>query len=104
LSRIQESIDAHGRHIVIVPEDDEGPGFAYSIGLYRTLGHPEVIIFGLDVDDLHRAVNNVGAEVRRGRRFGEGDTSDEVLDGYPVAFRGVSAEYYGEYLGQAVPP
>src|SRR3954469_19204156 len=67
LSRIQESIDAHGWHVAIVPEDDEGPGFAYSIGLYRTLGHPEVIIFGLAVDHLHRAVNDVGAEVRRCR-------------------------------------
>jgi hypothetical protein len=49
-----------------------------------------------------RRSNNVGAEVRRGRRFGEGDTSAEVLDGYPVTFRGVSAAFYGEYLGQAV--
>jgi hypothetical protein len=102
LSRIQENIDAYGWHVVIVPEDDEGPGFAYSIGLYRSLGHPEVIIFGLEVDTLHRAVNNVGAEVCQGRRFGEGDTSVEIFEGCPVAFRAVSAEHYEEYLGQAV--
>lgn len=47
-------------------------------------------------------MNGVAAEVRRGRRFGEGDRSDEVLEGCPVAFRRVAAEFYDEYLGQAI--
>lgn len=102
LARVQKDIDTYGLHVIIVPADDEGPGFAYSIGLYQTLGHPEVIIFGLGSSDLHGAVNQIAAEVRKGKQFGEGDTSDEVLEGCPVLFRGVSAEFYDEYLGQAI--
>lgn len=102
IARMQNDIDTYGLHVITVLGDDEGPGFAYSIGLYRTLGHPEVIIFGLARSDLHGAVNRVADEVRRGRRFGEGDSSDEVLEGYPVTFRGVAVEFYDEYLGQAI--
>ena len=102
LARIQKDVETYGLHVIIVPEDDEGAGFAYSIGLYRTLGHPEVIIFGLDQSDLHSAVNQIAAEIREGKRFGEGDTSDEVLEGCPVLFRAVSAEFHDEYFGQAI--
>jgi hypothetical protein len=102
LAQVQNDIDTYGWHVILVSEDGEGPGFAYSIGLHRTLRHPEVVIFGLDLAILHRLVNDIAAEVRRGERFGEGDTSDEILEGYPVAFRGVSAEFYEEYLGQAI--
>ena len=102
LDRIQSDIDDHGLHVITVLGDDEGPGFAYSIGLFRTLGHPEVIVFGLDRPDLHSVVNQVAAEVRKGQRFGEGDSSSEVFDGCPAIFRGVSPGFYDEYLGQAI--
>jgi hypothetical protein len=101
-ARVQNNIDTHGLHVIVVPEDDEGPGFAYSIGLFQTLGHPEVIIFGLGAELLHTLVNQVASEVRTGSRFGERDISDEILEGYPVTFRVVSTEFYDEYLGQAI--
>jgi Domain of unknown function (DUF4262) len=101
-SLIQENIDEYGWHVVMVPEDDLGPGFAYSIGLYKNWKHPEIIMFGLPIDILHRAINNAGEEVRLGKRFEDSDHSDEIFEGYPVAFRQVSPENYDEYLGQAI--
>jgi len=65
--------------------EDEEPGFADSIGLYRTPGHPEVIKFSLGEPDLHAAINGVAAEVRRGKLLGQGDRSDEILEGFPAA-------------------
>jgi hypothetical protein len=80
--RIRADIDAHGWHVIKVPPDDEGPGFAYSIGLHQSFGHAEVIIFGLPLDVKHIMINTVGDEVRRGARFGDGSVSDEVLEGH----------------------
>src|SRR5947209_11847293 len=71
----------HGWHVIGVEEDEEGPAFAYSIGLYRTFGHPEVIVLGLPVRVLHRIINAVGEEVRSGERFEHLDEPGAGLDG-----------------------
>ncbi len=102
LTRIQTDIDRYDWHVILVPEDEIGPSFAYSIGLYQTFRHPEVIVFGLDLANLHSAVNQIGSEIRKGVRFGEGDGSDEVFEGVSVRFRLVSTDFYDEYLGQAI--
>jgi hypothetical protein len=101
-TRIRASIEAHGWHVIAVPEDEEGPGFAYSIGLHRSFDHPEVIVFGLPIDIMHGIVNTIGEQVRRGSRFGDGDVSGEVLEGLPARFQVVSQPRCGEFLGQAV--
>ena len=100
--RVRDDIAEFGWHVIMVPADDEGPSFAYSIGLFRTYGHPEVIVFGLPLATMHSILNTIGEEVRRGRRFDAGDRSDEILEGQPVAFGAIAAAHYDEYLGQAI--
>ncbi|MFE9453549.1 DUF4262 domain-containing protein [Streptomyces sp. NPDC006739] len=46
---IIENVQQHGWHVVMVPEDEIGPGFAYTIGLAHTHGAPELAMFGLDI-------------------------------------------------------
>jgi hypothetical protein len=58
-----------GWHVIGVREDDEGPGFAYTIGLYHNYRHPEIIVFGLDVPILWRIVNIIGDKVKQGEMF-----------------------------------
>ncbi|MEV4872222.1 DUF4262 domain-containing protein [Streptomyces syringium] len=35
---ISEDVQQHGWHVVMVPEDETGPGFAHTIGLAHTHG------------------------------------------------------------------
>lgn len=94
------SVATHGWVVMRVSANGDGPDFAYSIGMVRTLGHPEIIIVGLPHDRAHRIINDVGAAARRGERFTAGDVSDEFLSGgYRVTFRAVPAYQYGAYLG-----
>ena len=81
--RIRESIATHGWGVIKVPEDDEGPGFAYSIGIHTTFVHAEVIVFGLELGLMHRMINNIGEEIRSGRSFASGDRCSEGLDERP---------------------
>lgn len=101
-ARIAASIASRGWHVVAVPGDAEGPGFAYSIGLHRSFGHPEVIVFGLPIPVLQAVVDVIGDRVRRGARFNDGDLSEDILTGLPVRFRAVSRSHLDAYLGQAV--
>ncbi len=43
--------------------DDEDPPFAYTVGLFG-MGHPELLVFGLDDDDSYSLLNSIGQGVR----------------------------------------
>lgn len=75
------------------------PDFAYSIGLFQSYEHPEIILVGLPEDIAHQIINDVGAAVRSGKRYNAGGTSDEFLERYEVTFRAVPEYQYGAYLG-----
>jgi hypothetical protein len=44
-------------------EGDDGPPFAYTVGLFG-LGHPELLVFGLDPDLAGNLLNDLGERVR----------------------------------------
>jgi hypothetical protein len=92
-------IDQYGWHLVGIEQDDDGPGFAYSVGLYRSFGHPEILVIGLAVDVMFGMVNGVGELVRGGKRFEHLDESGDVINGFNVAFRQVQVASYDAYLG-----
>ena len=90
-----------GWAVLGIPEDDEGPGYAFSIGLYRTFAHPEVILIGLPWEVSHRFTNAIGAAVRTGERYEAGREYDHLAEGYPSAFVAVDRSHYKQYLGTA---
>jgi len=85
----------------MIPPDDEGPAFAFSIGLFKTFGHPEVILFGLKIEAMHGIINAIGEEVRQGRRFSEGEVTSGIIEGFDVRFCKISHDHYSEYFGTA---
>jgi hypothetical protein len=99
--KLLADVDQYGWHLVGIEQDDTGPGFAYSIGLNRSFGHPEILVIGLAVDVMFGMVNGVGELVRGGKRFEHVDESGDVLDGFNVAFRQVELASYDDYLGYA---
>ncbi|MGI5288188.1 DUF4262 domain-containing protein [Nonomuraea polychroma] len=60
LNRFQEAmmgyIGEHGWGVSDIADDDIGPGWAYTVGLWHTFGLPEVATFGLDTDLRQSAV------------------------------------------------
>lgn len=45
--------------------EDEEPPFAYTVGLFG-LGHPELLVFGLDPDSALHLLNELGNRVKQG--------------------------------------
>src|SRR5262245_6980667 len=90
-----------GWHIVGIEADDEGPGYAFSVGLYHTYSHPEIIIFGLKNETAAQLINVIGYQVKGGTRFEDGE-SDAVAEGFPVTFKTVPVTAYREYVGYAL--
>jgi hypothetical protein len=90
-----------GWAVIGIQEDEEGPGYAFSVGLLHTLGQPELLLMGLPVRTAQQLINNIGEAIRAGRRFEAGGRYDGLAVGFPLAFVAVAERYYREYLGYA---
>ena len=70
-----------------------GPGeaaFSYTVGL-TAMGHPEVIVTGLPFDHAQTFLNNIGADVRDGKQFAPGSSTEDLTGpGAPVFFLAVA--------------
>lgn len=77
--------------VVLKIEGDRDIDFAYSVGLYKSFGHPELVVFGLPDETMQELINDVGERIEAGAVFTDGDRSGDFLEGYDVAFRAVPA-------------
>ena len=103
-AKVLQDIQRVGWHVVkvFVPKDEEGPDWAYSIGLFHSFGHPEVILFGLALDRCMTLVNVIGRQVKAGKRYQSGEEYADILqDPYKCAFRDVGRDHYRDYVGYA---
>ncbi len=100
--RIAEDVLRHGWHVIMVPEDEVGPGFAYTIGLSHTHGTPELATFGLGVRTMHRMLNTLGDEAASGGRLSAGQEHQGVVAGGRVVLRDVDLRWYRVFFGRAI--
>ena len=96
---VLERREEHDWFVNVIAEDELGPGFAYSFGLYERFKHPEVIIFGLPADTMQTLINEVGENILlRGVQYGAGDSANDLLEGYTCTFREVNPLRYAETI------
>jgi hypothetical protein len=102
-AHLEPIIERHGWAVLQVESPDETrPNWAYSIGLMKSFGHPEVIAFGLPSHVLEGVINGIGEAVRVGKRFTDGSMSGDVIEGYSCAFREAATAAVQHYMGAAV--
>jgi hypothetical protein len=105
-------VKKYGFHIVLVGGEDpshdhpsfEGPwpyNWAYSIGLYYSYTHPEVVTVGLSDDTLGWMISAIGNRVGSGERFQPGEDYGEIIQGYACTFVPVVKLAYPEFLSYA---
>jgi hypothetical protein len=100
--KLIKDIIEHKCHIVGIPEGKHGPLYSFSIGLYLHYEHPEILVFGIDHQVAATAINDIRDLLERGLRFGHGDVSNEVFEGYRSAFVEVDSAFTRYYLGTAI--
>ena len=83
-------------------DGDSGPEWSYSTGLFHSFGHPEVLILGLPLDIMQRIINNIGREVRAGKRFEPGLEYSDIFERCGCQFRDVEISNYRAHLGWAI--
>ena len=99
--KLLDDVEKYGWHVVKVMGDETGQGFDYSIGLFKTFGHPEVIVVGLNLDLIHSIINGIGADLREGKIYQSGGFYSDLIEGYDCYFTTVDVKYYHDYVGYA---
>ena len=79
-----------GYHVVAIPPGDV-PALAYTVGLWRSAGHPELAVSGLEPPVAAQLLHLLAAEVARGARFAPGDRPAGFPPGVGFLFRGIDA-------------
>ena len=103
--RVLADIEEYGWHCVNIvrrEQDDPHPLWAFSVGLFSTFQHPEIVIFGDDTDSMHAIINEIVEQIRDGQAFAPGREYADVLEEYLCTFRTVSRRWYADYLGLAL--
>jgi hypothetical protein len=100
--KTSEDVRQFGWHVVMVPEDDVGPGFAYTVGLAHSFGLPEMAMFGLDIRVMHRVLNVLGQEAADGAALPEDQEHAGVLKQYPVILRRADQRWHRTFFGMAI--
>lgn len=100
-AELAAKVEQYGWYVMLVPEDDEGPGFAYSIGLHKNFDHPEIIIFGLDLKVMWAMINEIGEQVKTGKRYETEKIYFGLIEKYGCVFEPVAERHYAEYFGYA---
>ena len=49
---IAQELKENGHALLLFDAEDDFPTYGYTIGLYETYGHPELVVFGLDHDTI----------------------------------------------------
>ena len=79
-------------------EEDEGPAFAYTVGLPHQLGHPELVMSGQRAELMHRALNAAARMVQQGHDFKAGVLTEDVIDRFAVLAEELTPDACGELL------
>jgi hypothetical protein len=100
--KIIRDIIEHKCHIIGIPQDEQGPAYAFSVGLYLHFNHPEIVIFGLDYNVAGDVINQICSLVKKGRRFKHEETTHELFVGINAKLIDVAPKFYKEFFGTAL--
>ena len=97
-------IETHGWNVTNIfrREGETGPEWSFSTGLFHTYQHPEIVIFGLELDIMHKIINNIGDAVKVGTRFEPGNEYQDIFARCGCQFCPFDTAFRADYLGWAI--
>lgn len=99
--KVRADIERVGWHVVLIPPDERTAGWAHTVGLLERFDHPELLVFGGDLERIGPLLNAVAARVREGARLEAGSLLEGIVQGLPLAVRAVAPRWVEPFLGNA---
>jgi hypothetical protein len=102
LSQTRDNIEKYGLQVIMVGSTSYMPSFAYSIGLYKTYNHPEIICFGLPDSLGHAIINDVANLIKNGEAITPRKNYDNIFKDNKAEFISVDDRNIDDYFGAAL--
>lgn len=99
--KLENDIKEYGLQVLHVLEDETGPGFSYSVGLYKNYSHPEIIMIGLKQQLAHTLINSMANDIKEGKVFVPLTFEANILNNFNCYIVEVDKANYDSYVGQA---
>jgi hypothetical protein len=100
--QITENVNTVGWSVVMIEATDYLPSFAYTIGLWKSYQHPEIIAFGLTVKTLHIILNIAGENVKKGMQYGTDKVYSDFFTNGVAQLISVDRRNIRDYFGYAI--
>ena len=95
--KLWDDVVKYGWHVTGVFDTEDAPAWAYSIGLFHSFEHPEILIFGEEVELMMSMINIIGEQIRSGKRFEVDKKYAGFIEDYDCTFKVVRRVWYREY-------
>lgn len=102
LEQTKLNIDKFGLQVIMVSSTSYSPSFAYSIGLWETYKHPEIICFGLPDNLGHAIINDVAEMIKQGVAIKIGENYTDIFKDSRATFLRVDKRNIDDYFAVAL--
>jgi hypothetical protein len=99
--KLLADVEEYGWHCRHIHDEGRLPYWTFTIGVFQTWQHPELVVFGLRDTVAHDLLNQLVERVKAGETFGPGRDYDDVLESFGCRFVRVDAQWYSPFLGYA---
>ena len=100
--KLLADVERYGWHCLHVHDEGQVPFWTFTIGLFQSWKHSELVVFGLPDTVAHDVLTDVVERIRGGHRFESGRLYQDVFDdSVPARFVEVDHLAYSQFLGYA---
>lgn len=99
--QLLDDVAEYGWHCIHIMEEGEQVGYSFTVGMYQTFGHPELIIFGLSSRVSHQILSIFADAAQAGTPLDLSQPTDALIDHYSCCFAEVPLSEYYEHVGFA---
>ena len=97
--RVVDDVAKFGWHCVHILAEGEAPEYSFTVGLFHSYRHPELIIFGLSSKVAHQILTTAANAAKSGQALDLSQPTDELLNNYSCCFVEVPPSEYYEHVG-----
>jgi hypothetical protein len=83
---VLSNVERYGWHCTSVKGGNGSPSFTYSIGIFKTYGKPELIVFGLPSSLSHGILSDIFKKWKQEESVDLRNSTEGILKGYPCYF------------------
>ena len=99
---VLRNVEQYGWHCTAVAADAGTPPFAYTVGLAKSGGQPEILVRGLAPAVAHSMLSACAARLAEGLPMRIGAPVTGLIDGLACSFVELPPEHYADYMVTAL--